>query len=100
MLNYAEQALYDHCYREIREAIDNFGRYTYEDKGVGEVILVTPMINRFKAVPSASAAKVLLALHERRDHDDLFHQFARDLLSYMEDWDGLFEEPGITDIEY
>jgi hypothetical protein len=69
-------------YTALLEGIDKFGRYTYEDKGPDEVMLVGPVLAELKRLPLKDQADNLNELFLRTDHG---HGLAGWLVGSLED---------------
>jgi hypothetical protein len=53
---------------------------------------------KFRAAPVEKAAEVLVELAASQEHDGRGNYLASTLVGEMEDWDELFEQPGIEEI--
>lgn len=80
---------------EIEKAIHNFGEYALLDKGAWEVMDIASISDELKRMRASEAAAVLREVARGHKHG-LF--VASGILEEMEDWDALFEQPGIDAI--
>jgi hypothetical protein len=86
------------CLTELGIALKRFGTYSFDDKGPSEVMDIDSLLEKFRAMPVEKAAEVLVELAASREHDGRGMWLASTLVGEMEDWDELFEQPGIEEI--
>ena len=86
------------CLTELGLALKLFGTYSFDDKGPHEVMDIAALGEKFRAAPAEKAAEVLVELAASPEHDGRGNWLASTLVGEMEDWDELFEQPGIEEI--
>ena len=86
------------CLTELGLALKQFGTYSFDDKGPHEVMYIDPLLAKFRVLPATEAARVLVELSESPEHSGRGNYLASTLVGEMEDWDELFEQPGIEEI--
>lgn len=82
--------------KRIKEALSDFGTYTFSDKGPEEVMDMNELERDLRARSAEDAAKLLVELNKG---DDYAQYVATGLLVRMQDWDALFEQPDINTID-
>ena len=90
--------LTNECLTELGLALKQFGTYSFDDKGPHEVMDIDPLLSKFRVLPATEAARVLVELSESHEHSGRGNYLASALVGEMEDWDELFEQPGIEEI--
>ncbi len=88
------------CLSELGLALKRFGTYQYDDKGPHEVMELEPLIAKFQELSAIKAAEVLLEIAASPKYDNRGSYLAQTLLSFMEDWEELWAQPGIEDFAY
>ena len=86
------------CLTELGLALKLFGTYSFDDKGPHEVMDIDSLGEKFRAMPAEKAAEVLVELAASQEHDRRGNWLASVLVGEMEDWNELFEQPGIEEI--
>jgi hypothetical protein len=86
------------CLTELEVALKLFGTYVFDDKGPCEVLDIDSMSLKFRTLPAILAAEILLELLESPDHEGRGRDLASAIVYKMDDWDELFDQPGILDI--
>ena len=89
--------LVKHCLDEIGVALKRFGTYSYDDKGPHEVMDVDSLEEKMRSLSAQDAGDVILELAKSKKHDGRGEYLASTLLCNMQDWDELFEIPGVSD---
>ena len=90
--------LAEECLAAIAAACKQFGTYSYDDKGPDEVMEVRDLVRKFQALDVKAAAHSLRILGNSPKHGNRGRMLAHSLLSDMEDWDELFDQPGIPEL--
>lgn len=84
---------------ETKDAIKQFGAYEFGDKGPQEVMDIASAVNRLRALGPQEARKVLVELCSyKTKNGDYGLSVASCCVCDMQDWDELFQQPGIDDI--
>ncbi len=89
--------LAQHCLDEIGISLKRFGTYSYDDKGPHEVMDVDTLEEKFRTLTATDAGEVILKLAQSKKHKGRGEYLASTLLCNMQDWDELFEVPGVAD---
>jgi len=79
------------CITELGLALKQFGTYSFDDKGPGEVLDITGLVKSFKNLPAKDAGDTLLALYASPKYDGRPKSLVESLLVDMQDWDELFD---------
>jgi len=90
--------LAEECLDEISAAVKQFGTYSYDDKGPGEVMGVDKLVRKFRELDVKAAAHSLRILGNSPRQDGRGERLASCIIGEMEDWDELFEQPGIPEL--
>lgn len=90
--------LAEECLDEIAAAVKQFGTYSYDDKGPGEVMEVYELVRKFRVLDVKAAAHSLRILGNSPRLDGRGERLASCIIGEMEDWDELFEQPGIPEL--
>lgn len=85
-----EQMVYD-----IHHALEQFGEYSFNDKGPGEVMEVYHWVGQVQGLPVAEAADVLLQLASTGRHGE---KLASEILLELQDWDELFDNEEVAEL--
>lgn len=84
--------------KDLESALKRFGTYSFDDKGSWEVMDSGALLRDLRKMSSAEAAESLRDLALSDKHGGRGLPLARDLVGDMEDWDELFDQPGISEI--
>jgi hypothetical protein len=88
----------DRYVKQIRDALKMFGTYTYDDKGPNEVMDVHVIERELRAMSAEDAASVLRGVcHAAKQKGRGLH-LATTMAVHLQDWEALFEQPGVDDI--
>jgi len=82
------EELVKHCLAAIKEAVRQFGSYTYDDKGPREVMEVEEFVHKFRTLDPVIAGNTLLHLAKRNGRAEML---VSDILCNLQEWDELFE---------
>lgn len=87
------------CIEAIKEALKDFGEYTYYDKGASEVIEVGHYSNSFRSMTAKDTAQVLLEVL-KYEHGEPFVSDAIVRLQNMPNdfWNELMSYPDLQDL--
>lgn len=85
------------CLTEMRAAIKAFGAYQYSDKGPSEVMDIGLLTDGFRMLTPSAAAKALLELSKVNTNAETL---AGCLTGYMQDWDELFDQPEMSELDW
>lgn len=81
------------------KSLKDFGTYTFDDKGVREVMDLNLFIDVLRRMPPVEAAEVILSLSTATEIiDSRGRAVAGALVGELDDWDELFEQPGIEEL--
>lgn len=85
---------------QMREAIAEFGRYSYEDKGPQEVMSLRPIEKALMAMPAEEARKILEEVHaDGSDGEQLAASLVCNLDDQPEEWfDVLLESDTLSNL--
>ncbi len=83
---------------ELGKGLKRFGTYTFDDKGADEVMRLEPFVEQLQAMPAPAAAEILFELADADDYEGRGHALASCLISYMQEWDELFDVAGIPEL--
>ena len=92
------EALATRCVAEIKEAVRQFGSYSYNDKGPTEVMDVDSLVAELRQLAPADAASVLRVVANAKGLSVNPVALSSSIACDLHDWDALFEQPGIDDI--
>jgi len=95
-----QHPLYDRCAHELKKALKDFGTYTFDDKGAHEVMDLGPLLDGLRELPSDGAAKVLKAMYDSPDLKGRLSALSAQLVGGLEDWDELFDQPELAEIDW
>lgn len=70
--------------KQLTEALDEFGRYTFRDKGADEVMDVASIVNALNAMPVPDVIAVLEDVYKTED-DGYGEQLVSDIIMHMDD---------------
>ena len=90
--------LTNECLTELGVALKRFGTYSFDDKGPGEVMDIDRLVGKLRVMPVAEATSVLLELASCNEYDGRSNELACELAAELDDWDELFENPGIAEM--
>lgn len=90
--------LIDECVQAIGEAVAQFGTYSYNDKGPREVMNVGDLRNKIKALSPEDAALVLRSVAHSKGLAVDPGALCGAVVIGLQDWDELFEMPGVVDL--
>lgn len=79
---------------KIKDAIKNFGSYTYSDKGPHEVMDIDEIAEELRIYTSDTAIEILLQVARTGDDGAMC---VSTILGNLEDWDELFENEELTE---
>lgn len=96
--NPAIAALISECLAKLQEAVTSFGAYSYNDKGPNEVMDVTNLSIKVRALQPAEAACVLRSVANSRGYPVRPEYLAGAIVVDLQDWDELFAESGMGDV--
>jgi hypothetical protein len=82
------EALVKECLAAIKEAVKQFGSYSYDDKGPHEVMDVDVYTDQFRVLDPVIAGNTLLHLAKRNGRAEML---VSDILCNLQEWDALFE---------
>jgi hypothetical protein len=88
------------CIDKIGAALKMFGSYSFDDKGPNEVMDIDELETKFRALPAAEAAAVLLEVNASKKHSGRGNYLVSELCIAMQDWDDLFASPGMENLEW
>jgi hypothetical protein len=91
------KSLATECIKEIGVALKKFGTYSFDDKGPTEVMDVDVLVKKFRKLSAEEAGKAILELAESKEHDGRCEYLATTILCDLQDWDELFDIPGVAD---
>jgi len=88
----------DSIVKDVREAIDMFGRYTFEDKGAGEVMDVAAIVRYVRGLDAEAARDLLVAVATQPVERDLCVRLVEAVMSDLQDvpdefWEVLIAHP-------
>jgi hypothetical protein len=83
---------------ELGQALQDFGTYSFDDKGAGEVMDLGELEAALRRLVPAEAALVLTEVAKDIKHRRRGLKVAEELVLSLQDWDALFDEPGIDDL--
>ena len=83
---------------KIGKALKEFGEHQFDDKGPGEVMHVNAIVKELREMSAAQAAEIIRTLSVRQEHEGRCKTLASYLVLCLDDWDALFEEPGIEEL--
>lgn len=86
--------------KELGVALKMFGEYTFGDKGANEVMHLEALAAKYKALPAAEAAAVLWEVYTSKEHKGYGNQLAGEIIGYLQDWEELFLQPQIDEIDW
>ncbi len=86
------------CVDELKLALSQFGTYTFDDKGPQEVMNIDDLVEEFRDLSPEAAGNTLLALAADITFWARAETLASCILGEMEDWDELWEVPGVDEI--
>ena|SRR3972149_5411325 len=92
------KTLVDACLKELGLALKRFGTYQFDDKGPGEVMNMNILLTMFRAVDAKTAGEALIKLSQVKKYEGRGESLASALVGDMENWDELFEQPGIEEL--
>lgn len=82
-----------------KAALKQFGTYSFDDKGPGEVMHIRQIVAALELMPAPQVAQIILQLASTHElEDERGRVVASTLVGCMEDWDELFDQPGIEDL--
>lgn len=96
-MNSNTTAFVERCVSEINDAIEQFGSYSYGDKGPQEVMDLGPLLAELKKMPAQDAAQALRSVAHSKAKGDP-RSLTESLLIDLQDWDALFEQPGVDEM--
>lgn len=82
---------------ELGVALKQFGTYAFDDKGPHEV-MGFEMTAELRKLPAAEAAAVLTMVATSKKYKGRGLQVASCIVCDLQDWDELFEQPGIDNL--
>lgn len=83
---------------ELGVALKEFGSYSFDDKGPNEVMDISALVAELRVLTPTDAAMTLIEVATCKKHKGRGLQVAMSLVTDLQDWDELFETPGIDDI--
>lgn len=83
---------------ELGEALRTFGTYSFDDKGASEVMGISELVTELKKLPVQEVAVVLFEVANSKKHKGRGLQVAMHIVLDLQDWDELFEIPGIDSL--
>ncbi len=83
--------------KAIGVAFKQFGEYSFFDKGPQEVMDVGSLVEKYRTLSAEEAGAAILELAQSEKHKGAGEILASSLLCDMQDWDELFEIPGVGD---
>jgi hypothetical protein len=84
---------------QYKDAIKDFGTYTFDDKGADEVMDIRALAMAIEKLPAEEAAKILVEVAKYDEATDRRTVVvASDIVMYHQEWEELFKQPGIEDI--
>lgn len=83
---------------ELSEALEDFGTHSFDDKGAGEVMGTGELGYALRKLAPPDAAVVLLEVARDPRHKKRGLRVAEALVLELQDWEALFELPGIDDL--
>lgn len=85
---------------EVLSALEQFGTYSFSDKGAHEVMHIAPLVSKLKELTAPEAASVLRSLcHSGPVSKQRFMVLAAyDIVGDLQEWGALFEQPGMEDL--
>ena len=82
----------------VDQALEQFGKYSWDDKGPCEVMDIEDLCKELKLLGSNQAAAVLEETSTVRKHDGRVQDLVNLLVEcYLQDWDELYEQKWIAD---
>lgn len=101
------KVLYDNIQKERQEALDDFGAYTWGDRGADEVIDLKSIVKRLSKLSVSEIATIIVNLNYSVKLDEDKYEFADDLAEqltgYLEEYDffdDLLKEPYMDEINF
>lgn len=82
----------------LKDALRQFGTYSFDDKGPNEVMDIDEFVEHLRVLPPTEAAMVLIEVATSKKHKGRGLQVAMCIVLELQDWDDLFAIPGIDDI--
>lgn len=79
----------------ITQALEQFGEYSFRDKGPSEVMEVYHWVDQVQGLPVSEAAEVLIQLASTGRHGEML---ASEILLDLQDWDELFDNEEVADL--
>lgn len=92
------QKFVDQALSDLGVALKSFGTYSFDDKGPNEVMDLTPLVQMLRKMTPEEAGKSLCELASSGKHKGRGLYLAETLTMMLQDWDALFNQPGIDDI--
>lgn len=85
---------------DVLTALKMFGTYSFSDKGAHEVMDISALVARIRALPALEAAKVLRSLaHSGPAKKRVFMAMAASAIVLdLQEWDEFMGQPGIDDL--
>jgi hypothetical protein len=81
------------------KALRQFGTYSWDDKGVSEVLNTWPFEKRLRELEPKQAAEIINEVANTTEIEGgRGKSLASHLVYRLEKWDELFDEPGIEDL--
>lgn len=77
-----------------------FGEYTFSDKGADEVMDIEALAAKYKLLPAAEAAAVLMEVYTSKEHKGNGELLACSIICCLQEWPELFECPEINEIDW
>ena len=82
--------------KKLIEAIKRFGTYHYEDKRSHEIMDLNPILESFKGSNDPAAVLEVLETLDKKKRNEIL---VSDLVSSLDDWDELFDNPQFAEHE-
>ena len=88
---------------QLRDGLDSFGEYTLFDKGASEIVNVHSIGVRIEKLPAPEAAVILRSVSNSWSNlpgprSGAPARLAGELVLGLQEWDALFDEPGVADM--
>jgi hypothetical protein len=82
---------------ELGLALSRFGTYSFDDKGSHEVMSLYEIGTDLEKLPAEEAGMIILQVAKSKKYAGRGERVASDLLCGLQEWDELFEIPGVSD---
>ena len=94
----ANNDLVKQCLDELGIALEQFGTYTFGDKGPDEVMDIDALVEKFRQLDPATAGVTICKLAKSKKYQGRGERVASEILCSLQEWDELWEAvPEVSD---